>query len=228
MWSHRLAVGALSGVAPLFVGPAIAQSFPASVTIEPRAPGCSVNCLYLVNHDQNSRVVATLDVAPDQSFEMFDKDGNRTEFARRTIPVLLQAGERLFLADILVYERRTNPPTILRGVRVKYTVLGSYVPHPDLTELPRGRPEDSARLYERLSHDVPNTACGTGTSVDAPRLLVLRNMNVRRSIAVTWQNLRPDLSHEQMTSYLKPGEEVGVGCIWDWPVLRISSVRFSY
>jgi hypothetical protein len=194
--------------------------------VQQRSSSCAPRCTVLINRNPNSRIVVTLESVPSETWPMYDMAGNRVQLTARTTPVLLQAGQILKLADVLVTEERQTPPMMRREVTFTYRIAGFYIPKPDLSDLPAGVPEDFARLYVSWAHDFDGKgACG----LDNPeaKILVLTNMNPYRSIAVTYRNLRPYQNKNEQTVYLEPTETRGIGCESDWPVLTIGEVRFS-
>jgi hypothetical protein len=202
----------------------------ASPTIE-RNPGCGASCATLVNKDVGARVVVTLQSSPDFELPMYDSQGNSAPLRPRTYPVLLQAGERRPVSEMILFEvRQAGLPLIRRFASLRYSIVGAYVPRPDLSDLPAGVATDYARLYERLNLDLAGTdTCRLGPDPREPRTLWVRNMNLYRNLAVSYRNARPGLNNKPQAVYLAPGDEAPIGCTYDVDQghLTISEVRFA-
>lgn len=215
-------VAALAILIPLG-SDAVGQTAAADGPVIEKPGSCAPLCTYLVNRNLTSRVVVTLEATPTPNpFGMYDNAGNQAPLMTTTVPVLLQAGERRMLNGPIVYAMRSS---VREQATLDYRILGSYIPKPDLSDLPAGVPEDFARFFVQWDHDFDNSpACGLGLPAKGLRV---RNMNQYRSLAVTYQNKRPGLNNSEQTIYLQPGQDLPVGCVNDWPVLTVSGIRFA-
>lgn len=208
----------------IFYSPAMAQSpGVASVKVERRPANCAQGptCgVFLVNNSKTDRAVATVVVSTESEIHMQD-------FAQNTFPlrtpmtqvVLLFPGQELRMPasiDLHGPGGQIGPATR----RYSYVVAGSYVPRPDLMDLPPGRARDWVRI---LDMDFGNYPCALG----AAHVLRVRNVHIARSVAVSFQNRTPTRRTTPQTLYLAPGEDGFVGCANEWQNIEFIGAEFS-
>ena len=225
--SHRAAWPALLCLAALPGSAALGQAAAGGdVRIVNRTTNCLTNCgLYVVNASTTQRAVATLSISFAPSpLPLWDTRHNPADISSpRTAQVLLAPGEERPLDPGL--GMNLGPAVGGQFFPFSYTVVGTYVPRPDLNALPSGRPQDSARVFETDLGAYGTSLCkGVG---GGSKLMYLKNVNLERPIAVTYRNARQGVNNAVQTVYIAPGKFVPLGCTTEWPALTFGAIAFS-